>query len=74
MAEKQSFEKKMAELEQVVDELENGQPDLERALSLFEKGIGLTKECQKFLDAAEQKVVKLIQDENGEIIETPFES
>lgn len=73
MAEKKTFEKQMAELEQVVDELENGQPDLERALSLFEKGIQLTKECQKFLDQAEQKVTKLIQDENGEIIETPFE-
>ena len=73
MAEKKTFEKQMAELEQIVDELENGQPDLERALSLFEKGIQLTKECQKFLDQAEQKVTKLIQDENGEIIETPFE-
>ena len=73
MAEKKTFEKQMAELEQVVDELENGQPDLERALSLFEQGIRLTKECQKFLDQAEQKVTKLIQDENGEMIETPFE-
>lgn len=73
MAEKKNFEKTMAELEQVVDELENGQPDLDKALSLFEKGIKLTKECQKILDQAEQKVTKLIQDENGEIIETSFE-
>ena len=72
MAEKKSFEKTMAELEQVVAELENGQPDLDKALSLFEKGIQLTKECQKILDKAEQKVTSLMQSENGEITETPF--
>ncbi len=72
MAEKKSFEKTMAELEQVVAELETGQPDLDKALLLFEKGIRLTKECQKILDKAEQKVTSLVQSENGEIVETPF--
>ncbi len=73
MAEKKSFEKTMEELLQVVDQLENGQPELDRALSLFEKGIKLTKECQKMLEQAEQKVTKLLQDEDGNLIETPFE-
>ena len=72
MAEKKSFEKTMAELEQIVAELETGQPDLDKALLLFEKGIRLTKECQKILDKAEQKVTSLVQSENGEIVETPF--
>ncbi len=73
MAEKKSFEKTMSELEQIVEELEQGQPDLDQALLLFEKGIKLTKACQKILDQAEQKVTRLMEDENGEISETPFE-
>ncbi len=73
MAEKKSFEKTMAELARVVDQLENGQPELDLALSLFEKGIKLTRECQKMLETAEQKVTKLMQDAGGDIVETPFE-
>lgn len=72
MAEKKKFEQIMAELTQVVEELEQGQPDLDRALSLFEQGVKLTKECQKILDQAEQKVTRLMQSEEGEIIEKPF--
>ena len=72
MAEKKKFEQIMAELTQVVEELEQGSPDLDRALSLFETGVRLTKECQKILDQAEQKVTKLVQSEDGEITETPF--
>ncbi|MBE7041572.1 MAG: exodeoxyribonuclease VII small subunit [Ruminococcaceae bacterium] len=72
MAEKKKFEQIMAELTQVVEELEQGQPDLDRALSLFEQGVKLTKECQKILDQAEQKVTRLVQAEDGEIEEKPF--
>ncbi len=72
MAEKKTFEQIMAELTRVVEELEQGGPDLDRALSLFEQGVKLTKECQKILDQAEQKVTRLVQSEEGEIIEKPF--
>jgi len=72
MAEKKSFETKMEELSRVVEELEQGQPDLERALSLFETGVKLTKECQEILDQAEQKVTRLMQSEDGEVTEAPF--
>lgn len=72
MAEKKQFEKIMEELSQVVSELEQGQPDLDRALSLFEQGVKLTKECQTILDKAEQKVTRLMQMEDGEIKEESF--
>lgn len=72
MAEKKKFEDIMAELNKVVEELEQGGPDLDRALSLFEQGVKLTKECQKILDQAEQKVTRLTQMDNGEIEEKPF--
>ncbi|MBE7048615.1 MAG: exodeoxyribonuclease VII small subunit [Ruminococcaceae bacterium] len=73
MAEKKSFEKNMAELEQIVAALEAGQIELDESLMLFEKGIKLSKTCQRLLDQAEQKVVRLTQTENGEITEEPFE-
>lgn len=70
--EKKSFEQLMTELEETASALENGQVELEQALLLFEKGVKLSRACQKLLDQAEQKVTKLIQ-ENGEIKETVFD-
>ncbi|MBE7022610.1 MAG: exodeoxyribonuclease VII small subunit [Ruminococcaceae bacterium] len=72
MAEKKTFEKTMTELENVVTELENGQLELDRALSLFEKGVKLSRDCQKILDQAEQKVTKLLKTEDGEVAEETF--
>ncbi len=76
MAEKKStksFEQTMQELEETVQALEAGQIALDEALLLFEKGIKLSRVCQKILDQAEQKVTRLSQEENGEIKEYTFE-
>ena len=72
MAEKKSFEKTMEELEQVVEALEAGQIELDQALLLFEKGIKLSKACQKILDQAEQKVTRLTEAENDTVTEEAF--
>lgn len=72
MAEKKSFEKTMTELETVISQLEQGQLALDEALTAFEKGIKLSKACQKILDQAEQKVTRLVQDEAGNVTEEPF--
>ncbi len=55
-----SFEDSISELETLVDALETGNLSLEDSLSTFEKGIKLTKECQKQLNEAEQKVALLV--------------
>lgn len=76
MAEKKSaksFEQTMQELEETVAALEAGQIELDQALLLFEKGIKLSRACQKILDQAEQKVTRLTQEENGEIKEYSFQ-
>ncbi|MBE7034923.1 MAG: exodeoxyribonuclease VII small subunit [Ruminococcaceae bacterium] len=72
MAEKKTFEKTMQELEEVVLALEAGQIELEQALVLYEKGIKLSKTCQKILDQAEQKVVRLTENEDGTMTEEAF--
>ena len=56
----EAFEHKLAELENLVNELEAGELSLEDAMSKFERGITLTRECQQSLTAAEQKVAQLI--------------
>lgn len=62
-----NFEKSIKELEEIVSRLERGDTSLDESLELFEKGIKLSKQCQKTLDEAEKKVSVLVGDENGEI-------
>lgn len=53
------FEEALARLEEIVAALEAGDPDLDRALELFEEGIGLVRTCDKQLKEAEQKLERL---------------
>ncbi|KTD16793.1 exodeoxyribonuclease VII small subunit [Legionella jordanis] len=50
------FEKSMAELEEIVMQLEKGELSLEASLKQFEKGILLARKCQEVLSQAEQKI------------------
>jgi exodeoxyribonuclease VII small subunit len=67
-----NFEKAMSQLEELVDDMEQGELPLEDALKHFEKGIALAADCQQALSKAEQKVTQLIE-KNGELLEKPFE-
>lgn len=58
-----NLEQAMGELEQIVEQLEGGELSLEKALAQFEKGVKLSRECQKALTAAEQKVQVLLGDQ-----------
>lgn len=65
------FEQSMTELEQLVDRMEQGNLPLEESLKLFERGVILTRSCQKALKDAEQKV-HLLLEEHGEPTLKPF--
>lgn len=67
------FEEAMARLEVIVSRLEQGEAPLEEALSLFEEGAGLVKQCSKALDEAEQKVRKLFPGAGGAPVEEEME-
>jgi len=56
IADPKQFEASLAELEALVDRLEQGELTLEESLDAFERGIRLTRSCQQALDAAEQRV------------------
>ena len=50
------FEKSIAELQDIVSQLEKGELSLESSLKQFEKGITIARKCQDILSQAEQKV------------------
>lgn len=59
------FEKSIAELEALVERMESGDLTLEQSLKDFERGVALTRSCQKALTDAEQKV-KILLSRDGE--------
>ena len=61
---KQSLEEMFAQLEGVIAEMEEDGISLEHSFELYDKGMGLLKECSKSIDEVEKKV--LILDEDGE--------
>ena len=61
-----SFEKKLEQLENIVQSLEDGTSTLDQSLKAFEKGVNLSRVCQEELDKAEKKIEILLK-ENGEI-------
>ena len=67
------FEKSLAALEAVVDEMEGGELSLDAALKAFERGVKLTQECQQALIEAEQKVAILLSN-NPNDEPQPFEA
>lgn len=69
---KLDFEGSIARLEEIVSFLEKGGAPLEQAMSLFEEGAKLLRECTKQLDEAEQKVTLLTAGKDGEIVGEPF--
>ncbi|MEY8317807.1 exodeoxyribonuclease VII small subunit [Oscillospiraceae bacterium 50-58] len=70
---KLDFESSMTRLEEIVSLLERGDAPLEKAMTLFEEGARLLRECTRQLDAAEQKVTLLTAGKDGEMIEEPFQ-
>jgi exodeoxyribonuclease VII small subunit len=68
----EQFEQSMQKLEALVKQLEAGTLPLEEALTAFQEGVGLVKQCQTLLARAEQKVDVLIK-ANADGVETkPF--
>jgi len=54
------FEAALSELEKLVEKMESGEQSLEEALAAFQRGIALTRTCQQGLKEAEQRVEKLL--------------
>jgi exodeoxyribonuclease VII small subunit len=69
-----TFEQSLAELDQIVRDLEDGQLGLEDALDRYEVGVGLLKRCYGQLRQAEQRILLLTGvDAEGQPITQPLE-
>lgn len=60
-----SFEQAMAELEQVLGQLERGDVALDESIALYERGAALKKHCETKLKEAEEKVAAITLDGEG---------
>lgn len=69
--ESRTFEGALRELEDRVRRLDSGELPLEDALRQFEEGVGLVRECQELLDAAERRIVEL-SDAGDRVAEKPL--
>ncbi len=66
------FERSLKELEELVSKMEQGELSLEDSLKSFERGIELTRACQKALKDAEQKV-EILTNKGGDVHAVPFD-
>ena len=66
MSKEKKFEESLADLEVIVQKLENGDVALEEAIAEFQKGMKLSKELQASLNKAEKTLVKVMQEDGTE--------
>jgi exodeoxyribonuclease VII small subunit len=62
---KLTFEKALAELEQIVQKLERGDVPLEESVTIYERGEALKRRCEELLRQAEARVEKITLDATG---------
>ncbi len=69
---KRTFETALGKLEQITEELENGDLSLEKSLKKFDEGIGLVDFCNTTLTEAKAKVELLLEKQGG-LTQQPFD-
>jgi len=69
MPKAKSFEEELLELEQLVSSLERGDVPLDEAMKTFENGMKLSKNLVQTLNAAEEKIAKIMKDNQEQSFE-----
>lgn len=68
-----SFDERLARLEAIVAELENGEIALEPAISRYQEGVELLKGCRSLLDGFQKRVEELSADAEGGVRAYPHD-
>ena len=68
------FEDLMAELDRIVRELDDGDVELDEALSLFKTGVSRLRDAGQLLDYAQGKVEELIESAAGDLSVIGFDT
>lgn len=62
-----SYEQAVKELESIISKLESGEVSLDDSISLYSRGMELSKFCKDKLDAIVKKISMLSDEEGNEI-------
>ena len=68
-----SFEEALAQLENIVRELESGRIKLDDAIAAYEKAVALKQLCENKLKAAQLKIEKIELGPDGELKTAPLD-
>lgn len=66
------FEESLKKLENIVQELENGDISLDKAIKKYQEGILLSRQCLDLLDKAEKQIKICLKDKDGKVRIKPF--
>lgn len=69
-----SFEDALAQLEEIVGELETGQGKLDEAIKSYERGALLKRHCEDKLKQAQAKINRIVEAADGALETEPFET
>ena len=72
-AEVPNFEKSLARLEEIVEQMENGTLPLDALMNAFEEGQQLIKVCSERLNEVERRIEILVR-KDGHTVAEPFET
>jgi exodeoxyribonuclease VII small subunit len=64
---KPTLQDDLRRLEEIVRELEAEEVDLDRAIALFEEGVGRLRSAREQIGAVEARVKKVLEDADGEL-------
>jgi len=70
---KMSFEDALIELEDIVENLEQGTNKLDDAINAYERGTLLKKHCETKLNEAKARVEKITSDSDGNVAVEPID-
>lgn len=71
-AKPESFEKNLERLDAIVQQLEDADLPLEKALQLYEEGMKLSEVCHKQLEEAEGRIEILMKKAGGKVVAEPL--
>jgi exodeoxyribonuclease VII small subunit len=61
------FEKALARIEDIVDQMESGDIELDKALDLYREGMELMSKCQSALEKTQNKIKIITRDIQGKL-------
>lgn len=73
MAKRKTFEDALNRLEEIVEQMEDNETDLDKAVKLYTEGVELSAFCSEKLNTAEQKVTLLKESADGSFKKSTFE-